>query len=165
TAPANSRQQTATAPANSKRQSPNGRWSDGRLRGFVRLANAVRYRRAGLGRVVRGIAPNVFHAHFVVEHGFYGAMVGFHPYVVTAWGSDVLVEPERDPVSKLIAKWTLRRADAVTSNNGYMAERMIGLGAAREKVHMIMLGADRFFLEDREHSVNLRVADASRAPC
>src|SRR5437764_82761 len=82
---------------NSKQQTANARWSDGRLRGLVRLAQAMRYRRAGLGRLVRGIAPDVFHAHFVVEHGFYAAAVGFHPYVVTAWGSDVLVEPERDP--------------------------------------------------------------------
>ena len=136
-----------------------------RLGGVIRLANAARYRRAGLARVVRAIAPDVFHAHFVVEHGFYGTIAGFHPYVVTAWGSDVLVAPERDPVSKLIAKWTLRHADAVTSNNGYMAERMIGLGALREKVHVITLGADRFYLEGREGSVNIGAPEPSRAPC
>src|SRR5207237_7323337 len=124
----------------------------GRGRGLMRLANAMRYRRAGLGRVVRGIAPDVFHAHFVVEHGFYGAMVGFHPYVVTAWGSDVLVEPERDPVSKLIAKWTLRRADAVTSNDGYMAEGLIALGGRREEAHVITAGADRIFPAGREQA-------------
>ena len=76
--------------------------------------------------------------------------------MVTAWGSDVLMEPERDPVSKLIAKWTLRRADAATSNNGYMAERMIELGARRENMHVITLGAERFFVEGRERSVNLQ---------
>ena len=135
-----------------------------RAPGLERIAHALRYRRAGLARVVRRIAPDVFHAHFVVEHGFYGAVAGYHPYVVTAWGSDILVEPERDPVSRLIAKWTLRRADALTSNNRYMAERMIALGAPREKVHVITLGADRFFLEERERSVNLRPPDDTRRP-
>ncbi len=135
------------------------------IRGLVRIAHALRYRRAGLGRVVRKIAPDVFHAHFVVEHGFYGAVAGFHPYVVTAWGSDVLVEPDRDPVSKLIAKWTLRRADAATSNNRYMADQMVALGAPREKVHVITLGADRYFLDHRERSVNLRAPESSRRSC
>ena len=134
-------------------------------RGLVRLAQALRYRRAGLARVVRAIAPYVLHAHFLVEHGFYGAAAGFHPYVVTCWGSDVLVEPERDPLSRAIAKWTIRRADLLTSNNGYMAERLVALGARRERVELVTLGADGFFMEDIELSVNVRPPDPLRRPC
>jgi glycosyltransferase involved in cell wall biosynthesis len=138
----------------------------GRLpRGVMRIAHALRYQRAGLGRVVRAIAPDVLHAHFVVEHGFYGALAGFQPYVVTAWGSDVLVEPRGDPITKLIARWTMRRANLLTSNNRYMAERMIALGAPPRKVEVITLGADRYFLDAHDASVNVRAADAKRAPC
>ncbi|MDE3094860.1 MAG: glycosyltransferase [Chloroflexota bacterium] len=134
-------------------------------RGLLRLAQALRYRRAGLARVVRAIAPDVLHAHFLVEHGFYGAAAGFHPYVVTCWGSDVLVEPERDPLSRAIAKWTIRRADLLTSNNGYMAERLVALGAPRERVELVTLGADRFFMEEVGRSVNVRPPEPSRTPC
>jgi glycosyltransferase involved in cell wall biosynthesis len=134
-------------------------------RGLLRLAHGMRYRTAGLGRVLREIDPDLFHAHFVVEHGFYGAMAGFHPYVVSAWGSDVLVEPERDPVSRRIARWALRRADLVTSNNAYMADRIVRLGAERAKVEVVTLGADRYDLGRSLESVNLRPADASRGAC
>jgi len=133
-------------------------------RSVLRLVHGLRYQAAGLRRVLREIRPDVFHAHFLVEHGFYGALAGFHPYVVTAWGSDVLVEPQRDPVSKLIARWTLRRADLVTSNNAYMADRIVALGAARSKIEVVTLGADRFFLERADASVNVRPADPARAP-
>ncbi len=137
----------------------------GRLpRGLVRVAQALRYRRAGLARTVRAIAPDVLHAHYVVEHGFYGALTGFHPYVVTAWGSDILVEPGRDPLTKLIARWTLRRADAATSNNRYMAERMAALGAPRDRISVITLGADRSFLDRHDASVNVGAAEPGRAP-
>ncbi len=135
-----------------------------RARGIVRLAHGLRYRAAGLQRVVREIRPDVFHGHFLVEHGFYGALADFHPYVVTAWGSDVLIEPRRDPVSKLIARWTLGRADLVTSNNAHMADRIVTLGAARVKVHLIRLGADRLFLERHAESVNVRMTDLPRTP-
>ncbi|MBF6601083.1 MAG: glycosyltransferase [Dehalococcoidia bacterium] len=128
-------------------------------RGAVRLVQALRYRRAGLAQVVAEIAPDVLHAHFLVEHGFYGATLGVHPYVVTCWGSDVLVEPRRDPISQLIARWTLRRAEAVTSNNHVMAERLLELGARRDRVDVITLGADRYFLDDAEASVNMRAGD------
>jgi hypothetical protein len=127
------------------------------------LLHGARYRMAGLPRVLRDIAPDVFHAHFLVEHGFYGALAGFHPYVVTAWGSDVLVEPRRDPVSKQIARWTMRRADLLTSNNEYMAGRMAALGAPRSKIEVITLGADRYFLDLRP-SVNAP-ADPGAPPC
>jgi glycosyltransferase involved in cell wall biosynthesis len=137
----------------------------GRLRGLARLAHALRYRRAGLRRVLQTIAPDVFHAHFVVEHGFYGAAAGVRPLIVTAWGSDVLVAPERDPVSRAIARWTLRRAGAVTCNSAHMAERVAALEPlAAAATHVITLGADRFDLEDGDRSVNRRPPDAGRAP-
>ncbi len=124
--------------------------------GAARLVHGARYRAAGLRRAVSRIAPDVFHAHFVVEHGFYGAIAGVRPYVVTAWGSDILVEPERDRVSRMIARWTMSRADALTSNNAWMAERMVALGARRDRVHVVTLGADRYDLERADESVNLR---------
>lgn len=124
-------------------------------RGIVRLAQAMRYRSAGLAGVVRQIAPDVLHAHYLVEHGFYGATIRFHPYVITCWGSDVLVEPRRDPVSRLIARWTIGRADMLTSNNRYMAERLIALGGSRDHVEVITLGADRFFMDGIDASVNV----------
>lgn len=133
-------------------------------RGILRLAQAMRYRRAGLASVVRTIAPDVLHAHFLVEHGFYGAITGFHPYVVSCWGSDVLVEPQRDPVSRWIARRTIARADLLTSNNGYMAERLVALGARRDRVEVVTLGADAFFLEQAGASVNARRRDPFRAP-
>jgi glycosyltransferase involved in cell wall biosynthesis len=131
-------------------------------RGLLRFAHGARYLRAGLRSTLRDIAPDVFHAHYVVEHGFYGALARFHPYVVTAWGSDVLVEPRRERASRMIAGWTLRYADLATSNNAYMAERMVDLGAPRDRVALIVLGADADFLAARERSVNVRAArDAS----
>ncbi len=58
--------------------------------------------RAGLRRVLDEIQPDVFHAHYAVEHGFYGAFADYHPYVVSAWGSDLLVESHK-PLGKRIA--------------------------------------------------------------
>ena len=131
--------------------SPSRSWS----RGVVRIAHAIRYRHAGLKKTIQQIEPDVFHAHFVVEHGFYGALASVHPYVVTAWGSDVLVDPRRDPISRQIARWTLGRADLVTSNNRVMAKAIIDLGAPPSKVEVVTLGADACFGERWSESVNV----------
>lgn len=133
-------------------------------RGPMRLAHGLRYRAAGLASVLRALNADVVHAHYLVEHGFYGAIAGVHPYVVTAWGSDVLVEPGRDRVSNLIARFTVRRADLITSNNAYMAERIVALGAPAEKVEVVTLGADRYFTLRHQESVNV-IGRSAGTPC
>ena len=121
----------------------------------LRLINAVRYQRAGLRATVESIAPDVFHAHFVVEHGFYGSFVGFHPYVVSAWGSDLFLAL-RTPVGRLIARRALGRADLVTANDAALARRAVALGVAPERVAVVRLGVDPLFLSAGAPSVNLR---------
>ncbi|MGB6895404.1 MAG: glycosyltransferase [Dehalococcoidia bacterium] len=126
---------------------------------LLRLGNALRYWRRGLGRVVREVAPDVLHAHYVVEHGFYASLARFHPYVVTAWGSDVLVAAPSSPLARAIARFALSRADLITSNNAHMARKIVEMGAPQEKVAVVTLGAERFFLEEPEATVNLRAPE------
>ena len=130
----------------------------------LRLINALRYRRRGLSRVIREIRPHLLHSHYVVEYGFFAAVSGFHPLVVTAWGSDILVAAQTSPLARLIARYTLRRADLVTSNNSYMTRKIVDLGVPAEKVATVVLGADRFFLEQPEASVNARDPDPTYPP-
>jgi glycosyltransferase involved in cell wall biosynthesis len=144
--------ESSSAPAASPRPATS---APSRTEGLKRVAHALRYRRAGLRKVLGEIAPDAFHAHFVVEHGFYGALAGVHPYVVTAWGSDILVAPRRDPISRQIARWTLRRADLVTSNNRVMADEIVRLGADPSRVQVVTLGADAWFAERWSESVNV----------
>ena len=130
----------------------------------LRLINALRYRQRGLSTAIRRIQPHLLHSHYVVEYGFFAATTGFHPLVVTAWGSDILVAAQSSPLARLIARYTLRRADLVTSNNGYMTRKIIDLGVPADKTATIVLGADRFFLEQPDASVNARDPDPGYPP-
>jgi glycosyltransferase involved in cell wall biosynthesis len=127
---------------------------------LLRLIHAWRYRRAGLRRVLDEIRPDVFHAHYAVEHGFYGATAGFHPYVISAWGSDLLVESHTN-MGQRIASWALKRADLVTGNDASLVKRAVELGVATEKAAVVHLGIERIFLDAGASSVNLREHDAS----
>jgi glycosyltransferase involved in cell wall biosynthesis len=71
----------------------------------------------------------------------------------------VLVAPAHDPITRYIARWTLRRADAITSNNAAMADSIVRLGAPAERVHVVTLGADTYFAEAWAQSVNVRGRD------
>ena len=129
----------------------------------LRLINALRYRRRGLADTVRRIQPHVLHAHYAVEYGFFAATTGYHPLAVTAWGSDILVAAERSRYARRIARYALRRADLVTSNNEHMTRRIRDLGVPEEKAQTVVFGTERFFLE-ADDSVNQRSSPPDHPP-
>jgi len=114
-------------------------------RSLQRLAHYLRYRRAGLSDAVREIAPDVLHAHYVTEHGFYAtSAAGRQPYVVSAWGSDVLVDGAGLGLNRALARYVLSKSSLATANNRHMADRMRALGA--NNVEHIVLGIPRDYV-------------------
>ncbi|CAA7599627.1 Glycosyltransferase subfamily 4-like, N-terminal domain protein [Acididesulfobacillus acetoxydans] len=74
--------------------------------------------------IVRRINPDILHAHYATSFGLLGIMSQFHPLVVSAWGSDVLVAPVRSYWLRKVVECVLPRADALTSDSLYMSGRM-----------------------------------------
>ena len=119
--------------------------------GLQRLANLLRYRQAGLRAAVEEIAPDVLHAHYLVEHGLFATSANFRPYVVSAWGSDVLVDAATSALNRAIARFVLRRTSLATANNRHMVREMVqNLGAAPSDVQHIVLGVSRDYISSAE---------------
>ncbi|MBL7912187.1 MAG: glycosyltransferase [Bacteroidia bacterium] len=57
--------------------------------------------------------PDVIHAHYASSYGLLGALTFFKPYVVSAWGSDVMEFPKKNFLNKLILKFVLFRANKI----------------------------------------------------
>ncbi len=77
--------------------------------------------------LVQQIRPDILHAHYATSFGLLGVASGFHPYVVSAWGSDVLVAPNRSRLLRAVVRLVLGRADALTSDSLFMSQRMAEL--------------------------------------
>ncbi len=94
-------------------------------------------------KLLREINPDILHAHYVWDYGISGALMGFHPFVISVWGSDVLVVPKRSPVYRLIIATSLRRADMVTTTAVYMGGYLENeFDLPREKIIRIPWGVD-----------------------
>lgn len=81
----------------------------------------------GLFRIrglIRKIRPDILHAHYATSFGLLGVLSGFHPFVVSAWGSDVLVAPNRSPLLRAVVRLVLGKANALTSDSIFMSQRM-----------------------------------------
>jgi glycosyltransferase involved in cell wall biosynthesis len=95
-----------------------------------------------LRRFIRRWHPDVLHAHRVNSAGWLAATSGFHPFVLTPWGSDVLVGTQRSKVAHLLARYTLQHADKVTVISQVISERSLELGAQKDKLIRIYNGVD-----------------------
>jgi glycosyltransferase involved in cell wall biosynthesis len=93
-------------------------------------------------QLIGKIKPDILHAHFITDCGFLGALSGFHPLVLTAWGSDVLVAPRKSRISRYSVKFALKRADLITTDGENAIEEMIILGADPDKIHYVLHGID-----------------------
>lgn len=95
--------------------------------------------------LTRSIRPDLLHAHYAGSYGLLGAISGIQPFVLTAWGSDVLLLGRTLVRSRLI-RWILRRARLITCDAYHMIEALKGLGASAGKVRLVCFGveSDRF---------------------
>src|SRR2546428_447287 len=118
-----------------------------RFPGLLRLATAARYRRSRFYRLLERINPDVLHAHYVSDYGFLAALSKRHPLVVSAWGSDILVDPGLSPITRRVVRWVLGQADLVTYDAERVREVAEGQGASSGRMLRVVLGVDRGLLE------------------
>jgi len=92
--------------------------------------------------LLKRIKPDILHAHYVTDSGLLAALSGFHPFVMTAWGSDLLVLPEEFRRWRRIVKYVVKRADLLTCDAEHMKEKLIELGVDHQKIRIVNFGVD-----------------------
>jgi glycosyltransferase involved in cell wall biosynthesis len=71
--------------------------------------------------LLQRLRPQILHAQYAGGYGLLGSLTGFHPYVISVWGSEVLTFPRISPVHRALINFNIRRADYVCSTSQYMA--------------------------------------------
>ena len=125
-----------------------------KLRYFSKVAYPFRI--LAVRKAVKEINPDILHAHYVSHNGVYGALTGFKPFVVTAWGDDVLIEPKKSMVKRYLVKYVLKKADLITCDAGHMQKAMIRLGADSDKINLVSFGIDTGKFSPGQKSETLR---------
>jgi len=110
---------------------------------FKNLYFAFPFRHLKIMRLVKKIKPDIVHAHFITKFGFHGALLGFHPLVMSAWGSDVLVIPNNSKLLWHFTKFSLRKADMIFAASKDIMDKIIdNFGVSSEKVKVNTHGVD-----------------------
>ena len=95
-----------------------------------------------LRRVARQIQPDVCNAHYITSYGVVALLAGLKPLVLTAWGSDLLVNLDRGFLFRLVTKLTFLRAKALILVAGHMLAKVERLLPSAMRVEIIPFGVD-----------------------
>lgn len=71
-------------------------------------------------QAIKDFRPDIVHAHYATSYGLLGALSGFHPYVLSVWGSDVFDFPNVSFVHRGLLQFNLLRADKILSTSHVM---------------------------------------------
>lgn len=74
-----------------------------------------------LKKTIRAFKPDIVHAHYASSYGMLGAFSGFHPFIISVWGSDVFDFPKKSFLHKFLLKRNLNKADKILSTSHSMA--------------------------------------------
>ena len=122
-------------------------WSDDVVRlPALPLPGLLRYPLAvpRLQRELRRFGPDVVDAHFVPNYGLMGALSGFRPLSIAAWGSDLLVSTAATRWWRNArARFVRERAALVLCDAANLAEAARRAGADPARVRTISWGVDR----------------------
>ncbi len=93
-------------------------------------------------KTIASINPDILHAHYLTSFGLLGALAGYHPFIVSAWGTDLLVAPRKGLIHKRLLKFTLRKADLIFADAGFMKEEILQYEASPEKILICPFGVN-----------------------
>jgi glycosyltransferase involved in cell wall biosynthesis len=77
----------------------------------------------GIRRIIKEFKPDILHAHYATSYGLIGALSGFHPFIISVWGSDVYDFPLKSLINRMLLKYSLRKADVILSTSHAMADQ------------------------------------------
>lgn len=93
-------------------------------------------------RLIDRIGPDVVHAHSAGGYSWVAMLTGVRPYVVTPWGTDLLVDIEKSRVNRWLTERALRKAELVTTDGFHFVKILHDLGVDENKILVHSFGTD-----------------------
>ena len=99
-----------------------------------------------VGRQVKEYGPDIVHAHYVTSYGGIAGRIGFRPFILSAWGSDVLSTLQGHGIGSMFLRWfdrpALENCSAITVESDALVPAVLRLGVPVEKIVVIPWGVD-----------------------
>jgi glycosyltransferase involved in cell wall biosynthesis len=101
-----------------------------------------------LKKVIREFKPDIVHSHYASSYGLLGAFSGFHPVILSMWGSDIYAFPNQNVIQKYLIKYNFKKADILLSTSKAMAQEAKKYTSKR--ITVVPFGIDTSIFKSKE---------------
>jgi glycosyltransferase involved in cell wall biosynthesis len=105
-------------------------------------------------KLIRTFNPDILHAHYLTDNGLLGFLMHFRIFVVTVWGSDILVKPKKSYFHKFMAKFILNSAKLITCDSNSVRNECLKYCSSPKKIKVVQWGIDLPVFHERKHNQN-----------
>jgi len=93
-------------------------------------------------KLIKQIYPDILHCHDAGGYSWVGMLMLFKPFVVSAWGSDILVHAKTSKVTRFLTALALKKCNLIHCDGYQIQEEIIKLGVEKKKIRVIPFGTD-----------------------
>ncbi|MBN1997362.1 glycosyltransferase [candidate division KSB1 bacterium] len=100
-------------------------------------------------KFLKQIQPDIVNAHYASSYGMLGALSGFHPLIISVWGSDIFDFPRQSWIREQIIKHNLKKANYIVALSHTLSQETKLY--TNKKITLVPFGVDinRFKPEDK----------------
>ena len=109
-----------------------------------------------LKNIIKEIKPDLIHAHQISSLAYLLPFVNFHPYVLSAWGTDILLRPDMKKIYSLLASRTIKKADLLHCDGIKTWEAFESIGALPNNIVKIYFGTNTKIYNPKKRSIEFR---------
>jgi glycosyltransferase involved in cell wall biosynthesis len=104
-------------------------------------------------KLIRKINPDILHAHYLTDYGLLGYLIQFKPFIITLWGSDILIAPKKSIFHRTMAGLILNSANLITCDSIKARDECLVYCKYPEKVKVIQWGVDLSVFREKQTGV------------
>jgi len=108
---------------------------DGAFSKLLYLKNTLKIK-----KIINDIKPNLIHVHYATSYGLLALLIGYRPYIISVWGSDINEFPKRNFIYKNLLKLILNNANGLCATSQDLAVNTSLY--SNKKINIIPFGVD-----------------------
>lgn len=101
-----------------------------------------------LKKAIQSFQPDVLHAHYATSYGLIGALSKFKPFVISAWGTDVMKFPQKNAINRFILKYNLKSANVICATSNTIKDYLTPITSKPVKVIPFGVNFSEFYKKE-----------------